>query len=169
METRPPIPTELRRRVLVEAGHRCAIPTCRHIEVDVHHITPWSACQCHEYENLIALCPNCHRRADRGDIDRKALRRYKTNLRFLHDKFSQVEMDVLFDLAKNPKPNAIPWQPFMIVFFKRVIEAGYIEIAQHPTMRVAFAGIDHTPQFITITEKGRAFIEDLGGSDLEAP
>jgi hypothetical protein len=34
-EARPPIPAELRRRILVEAGHRCAIPTCRHIEVDI--------------------------------------------------------------------------------------------------------------------------------------
>jgi 5-methylcytosine-specific restriction endonuclease McrA len=68
---RPPVPAEIRRRVLVEAGHRCAIPTCRHIDVDVHHIVPWAQCQAHEYDNLIALCPNRHRRADSGDIDRK--------------------------------------------------------------------------------------------------
>jgi len=72
-EERSLIPAELRRRVLVEAGHRCAIPTCRHIDVDVHHIVPYEQCKKHEYENLIALCPNCHRRADRGEIDRKSL------------------------------------------------------------------------------------------------
>jgi hypothetical protein len=47
---RPPIPAEIRRRVLVEAGHRCAIPTCRYIEVDVHHIIPWPKSQAHDYE-----------------------------------------------------------------------------------------------------------------------
>src|ERR1700733_7467071 len=93
-----PIPAEVRRRVLVEAGHRCAIPTCRYIEVDIHHIIPWAKCEAHEYDNLIALCPNCHRRADAGEIDRRSLRLYKFNLRFVHDKYSQLEMDLLFDL-----------------------------------------------------------------------
>ena len=55
MTDRPPIPAEMKRKVLVEAGHRCAIPTCRHIDVDVHHIIPWETCKKHEYENLIAL------------------------------------------------------------------------------------------------------------------
>ena len=37
--TRPPIPADLKRRILVEAGHRCAIPQCRSlVGVDIHHI-----------------------------------------------------------------------------------------------------------------------------------
>jgi len=74
---RPSIPAEVRRKVLVEAGHRCAIPHCASTEIDVHHIIPWEICQEHSPDNLIALCPNCHRRADRGDIDRKSLMIYK--------------------------------------------------------------------------------------------
>jgi hypothetical protein len=66
--------------VLIEAGHRCAIHSCRHVDVDVHHIVPWAQCGEHRFENLIALCPNCHRRAERGDIDRKSLRLYKARL-----------------------------------------------------------------------------------------
>lgn len=66
--------------MLLEAGHRCAIHTCRHVDVDVHHIVPWAQCGEHQFENLIALCPNCHRRAERGDIDRKSLRLYKARL-----------------------------------------------------------------------------------------
>jgi len=80
MKDRPPIPAELRRSVLVEAGHRCAIQTCQHPEVDLHHIIPWERCREHTYDNLIALCPNCHRRADAGEIDRKSLRLYKARL-----------------------------------------------------------------------------------------
>lgn len=80
MPNRPAIPAELRRRILVEAGHRCAIHTCRSSDVDVHHIVPWEQCQEHAYENLVALCPNCHRRADAGEIDRKSLRLYKARL-----------------------------------------------------------------------------------------
>lgn len=77
---RPEIPAEIRRAVLVEAGHRCAIPRCHQTELDVHHIVPWADCLKHEYSNLIALCPICHRRAHLGDIDRKSLFIYKENL-----------------------------------------------------------------------------------------
>jgi len=78
--SRPAIPAEISRAVLVEAGHRCAIPRCGATELDVHHIVPWETCQRHEYANLIALCPVCHRRAHKGDIDRKALFQYKAAL-----------------------------------------------------------------------------------------
>lgn len=78
--SRPDIPADIRRAVLVEAGHRCAIPRCNQTELDVHHIVPWADCQKHEYSNLIALCPICHRRAHLGDIDRKSLFIYKQNL-----------------------------------------------------------------------------------------
>lgn len=47
--SRPDIPADIRRAVLVEAGHRCAIPRCNHTELDVHHIVPWADCQKHEY------------------------------------------------------------------------------------------------------------------------
>lgn len=75
--SRPPIPAEIRRAVLLESGHRCAIPKCKHTDVDIHHIIPWERCQKHEYANLIALCPNCHRMAHKGGIDKKSLQRYK--------------------------------------------------------------------------------------------
>ena len=65
---------------VVEAGHRCAIPRCGQTELDIHHIIPWEICKKHEYDNLITLCPVCHRRADQGEIDRKALRLYKAKL-----------------------------------------------------------------------------------------
>ena len=78
---RPPIPRELERRILVEAGHRCAIPTCRAHPVEIAHIKPWSNVKEHTYENLIALCPTCHTRYDRGDIDRVSVREYKSRLK----------------------------------------------------------------------------------------
>ncbi len=163
---RPPIPAELRRRVLVEAGHRCAIPTCRYIDVEIHHIIPWGTRRTHEYENLIALCPNCHSRADAGKIDRKALRLYKLNLRFAHDKFSQLEMDMLFELERLPAGYGAPWTPYMMIFFKRLLDAQYVHIAQHPNVRTFTGGVDTTPAFLLITEKGREFIRELGLHEL---
>lgn len=162
---RPPIPSELRRRVLVEAGHRCAIPTCRHIEVDVHHIVPWAQCKAHEYDNLIALCPNCHRRADRGEIDRKSLRLYKLNLRFIHDKFSQLEMDLMFDLYRLPADRRIMWPPVMHILIKRIIEAGYINV-EVPSGSVALGGLRQSPDHLSLTPKGRQFLDELGIEEL---
>jgi cytochrome c553 len=92
-EGRPSIPAELRRRVLVEAGHRCAIPTCRQHPVDIEHIDDWARVKKHEFENLIALCPTCHRRKGNGanQIDRKSLRQYKANLAVLNSRYGDIE------------------------------------------------------------------------------
>ncbi|MGO9006426.1 MAG: HNH endonuclease [Beijerinckiaceae bacterium] len=164
-EVRPPIPADIRRRVLVEAGHRCAIPTCRYIEVDVHHIVAWSQCKEHEYDNLIALCPNCHRRADRGEIDRKALRLYKFNLRFAHDKYSQIEMDVLFELASMPDGRGIPWLAYQLIFLKRLFDSGFL-IYQEVDGGFFAGNVKSNPDLIGITKKGRDFVADLGFHEL---
>lgn len=99
-ESRPAIPNELKRLVLVEAGHRCAIPTCEQTTLEVAHIEPWSKTKSHEFHNLIALCPNCHTRFDKGEIDRKAMLAYKANLnkgadseRQFLERVRRLEMD----------------------------------------------------------------------------
>lgn len=160
-ETRPSIPAEIKRRVLVEAGHRCAIPTCRHIHTEIHHIIPWRDCQEHEYENLIALCPNCHRRADQGEIDRKSLKLYKANLRFMHDKFSQLELDLLFEAYKCAPDKPTLWPSFMSILLGRILEAGYIQCLEQKGSTTV-SGLNISPDHIYITPKGRDFIENIG-------
>lgn len=160
--TRPALPAEIRRRVLVEAGHRCAISTCRYIEVDIHHIIPWSECQSHEYENLIALCSNCHRRADRGEIDRKALRIYKASLRFTHDRFSQFEVDVLFEACGLEIGTGVPFPPVMILLVKRLLDAGYILIQKDSRGGVSMLGVQMSADVLTATDKGREYVRSLG-------
>ena len=163
---REPLPAELRRRVLVEAGHRCAIPTCRYIEVEIHHIVPWAKCQRHEYENLIALCPNCHRRADREEIDRKSLRLYKLNLRFVHEKYSQLEMDLLFMLAGSAEGYPALWAPFAVLMLKRVLDAELLEAQQSPGGIAKSFGMQISPVHLRITSKGREFVKELGLHEL---
>ncbi len=159
--SRPDIPAELKRRVLCEAGHRCAIPACREIIVEVHHIVPWSKCKEHNYENLIALCPNYHRLADRGHIDRKSLRIYKANLRYVHDRFSQLEIDLLFQLYKIPENDTgIPWSSYLLLLFNRILEVGYIEIRQSSEPIALMGGIPSTV-LIFLTQKGREYIDSL--------
>ena len=103
MPDRPSIPAQVKRRVLVEAGHRCAIPTCRHPTTELAHIKPYSEVERHEHSNLIALCPNCHTRYDQGEIDRKSMRIYKRKIAFLSDRFTQFELIVMRALRDRGK------------------------------------------------------------------
>ncbi|MEH2476182.1 hypothetical protein V1281_002648 [Nitrobacteraceae bacterium AZCC 2161] len=158
------MPADIRRQVLVEAGHRCAIPTCRHIDVEVHHIVPWETCKEHKYSNLIALCPNCHSRADLGKIDRKSLHLYKLNLRFAHDKYSQLEMDLLFDLGKGG--GAISWPSFNMVLLRRIVESGLVHVQQLPGVSTAVFGLPMKAMILSLTDVGRSFIQSLGVKEL---
>ncbi|MBU1156246.1 MAG: HNH endonuclease [Proteobacteria bacterium] len=164
-DKRDAIPAELKRRVLIEAGHRCAIHTCRHIDTEIHHIIPWEQCNKHEYENLIALCPNCHTRADKGEIDRKSLRKYKANLRYLTDKYFPWELDILFGLFNGKEGEERPFPGFMLMLIKRIIDSGLVELRESDFL----SGVNEmklNPDYIKLTEKGRDFISHLNESDL---
>lgn len=168
--SRPSMPADLRRQVLVEAGHRCAIPTCRHIEVEIHHIVPWAKYRKHSYDNLIALCPNCHRRAhrsqaDRNRIDRKSLRLYKHNLRFALDKFSQFELDVLFAAHAHQPDQPILLPNFMCFIINRILDAGYVKIVSQGG-GVLVGGMGIHPVHLCITDEGRKFIENIGLKEM---
>jgi len=82
--TRSAIPDALKRKLFVEAGHRCSIPSCKNTPLDIHHIEPWASVQCHEFKNLIVLCPNCHRRFHTGEIDKQSIIAYKERLSNLY-------------------------------------------------------------------------------------
>ena len=98
------IPAALKREVLVEAGHRCAIPTCRHTTVEIAHIVPWKKVKEHTFDNLIALCPTCHTLYDTDKkIDQKAMLIYKDNLGLLNGRYSEFERRVLQFFCDNPK------------------------------------------------------------------
>lgn len=92
---RDSIPAEVKRLVLVEAGHRCAIPTCRATTTEIAHIVPYADTQDNSFGNLIALCPNCHTRYDqKKEIDRKAMQMYKSNLAILNNRYGETERRV---------------------------------------------------------------------------
>lgn len=124
---RPVIPQPLRRLVLVEAGHRCAIPTCRQHPVDVHHIVEWSQVRRHEFENLLALCPTCHRRMREGDIDRVAAKQYKTNLGVLNSRYEPVERRLLLTLGAREEGADLVMPGLSYFFFGNLLADGLIE------------------------------------------
>lgn len=96
------VPLDIKRAVLVEAGHRCAIPTCRATTTEIAHIVPWAESQDNSFENLIALCPNCHTRFDqKKEIDRQSIRMYKHNLGILNNRYGEFERRLFEILAKT--------------------------------------------------------------------
>ncbi len=96
------IPADVKRAVLVEAGHRCAIPTCRATTTEVAHIVPWSETHDNSFENLIALCPTCHTRFDqKKEIDRQSVTMYKHNLGILNNRYGEFERRLFEVLAKS--------------------------------------------------------------------
>ena len=92
MTTRPAIPQETKDSVLVEAGHRCSIPTCRTAApIEIAHIVPWAKSQDHSADNLIVLCANCHSLQEKGHISQNSLRQYKRNLKILNGRYNDFE------------------------------------------------------------------------------
>jgi len=165
---RPPIPAELRRRILVEAGHRCAIPTCRHPTTEIAHIEPWRKVREHKYENLIALCPNCHKRAEDGDIDRKSLRIYKRILQRLTDRYDRFELNVLNELRQGRPVNMAG---NMLLLIKNLLDEGLVTIREgiargNVALNVRMGTIPINVQVI-LTEKGEKFIKEWMNANEE--
>src|SRR6059058_1324297 len=107
MKDRPALPSALERQVRLEAGHRCAIPTCQQTPVEIAHIVPWTQVMKHTFDNLIALCPTCHTRYDSGGIDRKAMKQYKANLSILSGRYGDLEQRILRHFADKPDEDKI--------------------------------------------------------------
>ncbi len=129
MAARPPIPAELERAILVEAGHRCAIPVCRQIPVEIAHIVPYVRCKKHEFHNLLPLCPTCHARFDQGIIDQMSMSMYKMNLALINRRYGDAEARVLEWFARDRSRTGIRLFAEMQVLLFRLIDDGLIEDA----------------------------------------
>jgi hypothetical protein len=72
-------PIGVRRKLLVESRHRCAI--CREMTPIVfHHMIEFSSIKHYDLQNMLALCPNCHTLCTQGAIDLPSQYQYKENL-----------------------------------------------------------------------------------------
>jgi hypothetical protein len=78
-EKTPPAPESLRNELFFErANRRCEYCNEQIDQPDIHHIVSRSEGGPNERNNLIVLCPNCHRKADNGMISKSKLR-YQLN------------------------------------------------------------------------------------------
>jgi hypothetical protein len=155
-EGRPDIPAPLRREVLVEAGHRCAIPVCRQTPVEIAHIEPWAKVQKHEFHNLIPLCPTRHARYDGGDIDRLAMKQYKANLSVVSLRYGDLERRVLEIAAQNPNMEGISLPGGQDLHLWYLMRDGLLEKAPLGA-RIEVMGIPARESYL-ITKAGRDFV-----------
>ncbi|MGW2146645.1 HNH endonuclease [Nonomuraea bangladeshensis] len=128
-EGRPAIPAELERAVMVEAGHRCAIPTCRAVApLQIDHIDDWAQVQEHRFENLIVLCANCHGLKGEGPrrLDRRSLKQYKANLAVLNGRYSDFERRVLVYIACAPDETRVLLPAGMDLLVMDLVNDGYL-------------------------------------------
>src|SRR6202000_2926571 len=77
--TRLAVPIEIRRRLIEEAGGKCANPGCASFRTHLHHIDEWAVYETHDGDDMIAICPTCHDAVHNGPlaIDDATLRRWK--------------------------------------------------------------------------------------------
>lgn len=123
MSTRKAIPLDVKKRVLTEAGYRCAVPTCRGIlALDLHHLAEVSQGGGNKPDNLIALCPTCHALHHRGTISVDSLRVYKGILLALLGAFDYETIDKLMFLQK-PGPAKLVMSGDGVVTFYRLVAA----------------------------------------------
>jgi hypothetical protein len=161
MTVRPSIPQRLKREILLEAGHRCAIPTCRQTPVEIAHIVSWATVKEHTFDNLIALCPTCHTRYDKKEIDRQSMCQYKANLSVLNGRYGDIEIRALRYFADNPDVESIWLIKGFDILIMYLIDDGLLDrVTGIPNM----SGGHH----YFITPKGREFIDKwLNAQNLE--
>jgi hypothetical protein len=158
MSDRPDVPEALKRAVLIEAGHRCAIPTCRFTRCQIAHIVPWKECQEHRFENLIALCPNCHVLYDIDKkIDRKSMVIYKQNLALLNYRYGDCERRILQFFAENPTVSNIKLPGWNDIHIFYLLKDGFLTLKS--VVGIFFGGMPAWAEY-ELTQKGRDFVEN---------
>jgi hypothetical protein len=85
-QKRKTIKPHVRQLVLLEAGYRCANPSCRQIlTLELHHMCWVKDGGDNSPENLLALCRNCHGLHTIGNIPNDAIAAWKGLLVALND------------------------------------------------------------------------------------
>ena len=106
--SRKPIAENVKRRLWAESMGRCMNPDCR-AELFINnsdimekaHIGAYYKTEDNSYENLIVLCPNCHKKFDKtGSIDENNVKQWKETRRKELEEFFCTQF-VSFDKLKE--------------------------------------------------------------------
>nr|WP_298874774.1 HNH endonuclease signature motif containing protein [uncultured Mogibacterium sp.] len=109
---RKAIAENVKRRLWAESMGRCMNPECR-AELFIKnsdimekaHIGAYYETEDNSYENLIVLCPNCHKKFDKtGFIDENIVKQWKEIRRNELEKFFSVELSSFDQLKEKAVP-----------------------------------------------------------------
>ncbi|MFF5972215.1 HNH endonuclease [Streptomyces sp. NPDC012769] len=158
-EGRSAIPAAMKRAVLEEAGYACAVPTCRATTTELAHIEPYAKVQEHTFDNLIALCPNCHTRFDqKKEIPKASILRYKDNLAVLNGRYSDLERRLLEEAVKLPPDAAFPIHRSITLLLRNLVADGVIgRVPGERFGQISFGG-QQVELYFAFTPKGREFV-----------
>src|SRR6202011_840746 len=149
-----------KRMALVEAGHRCAIPTCRHPTTEIAHIVPESESHDDSFENLIALCPKCQKK----EIDAQSIRMYKRNLEILNSRYSDFERRVFDQIAETDRRSFIVEAGFEVLLLHAVKDGLLKRVEPSP---VAIQRGEPTHHNYEVTDAGLNFVSRyIQGEDI---
>jgi hypothetical protein len=144
-----------KRMALAEAGHRCAVPTCRHPTTETAHILPESESDDESFANLIALCEKCQKK----EIDRQSIRGYKRNLAILNSRYSEFERRVFDQIAETDRRSFTVDAGFEILLMRAVndgllrrVELAHVGAKRgeptHYTYEVTDEGLDFINRYV---------------------
>lgn len=153
------IPNDVKLRLLVEAGYRCAVPTCRTIlTLDLHHIIEVTEGGGNQPDNLICLCPNCHALYHRQKIPQEAIRMWKMILISLNNAFDRDQIDYLLMLHKIESEADEKFRFVVsgdgLLQFKGIFNAGFLNVLYDPPSRYGH----EASYIISLSENGNAFV-----------
>ena len=140
-----------KRMALAEAGHRCAIPTCRHPTTEIAHIVPESPSHDDSSANLIALCPKCQKK----EIGAQSIRMYKHNLKILNSRYSDFERRMFDQIAETDRRSFIVEAGLEICLLHAVHDGLLKRVELAPVANQRGEPTQHTYE---VTDEGLAFI-----------
>lgn len=125
---RKPIPANIRREVLIEAGYRCANPTCRQIlALELHHMVEVAKGGENVTSNLIALCPTDHALYTTGKISADAIYAWKTVLVSLNASFDTEGINNLLFLSTTSPRKDLIISGDGVMRLSALIASGYVD------------------------------------------
>ncbi len=98
--TRTKIRAEIRDKLLVQVGHRCVRCLSDALEVDIHHMVPVAEGGANEEDNLVVLCPTCHRLVHRYKLSVRQLQEYKR--RAIEGREKRIYFEDFDDFEERP-------------------------------------------------------------------
>lgn len=120
--------------VKAEAGFRCAVPYCNNTSpLQIHHIVHQGNGEngADTIDNLICLCSNCHGRYHAGEIDRRAIQRYKRRL--VQEAYKELATHEIGYLEGLLDGDEIELNNEGVRLVRRLERKGYITISEMGT------------------------------------